>query len=212
MRLFHHEQIFRGKEALQKFSAFPLLICGVGAIGSNLAENLVRQGFRRLAVVDKDRIEEHNINTQVWMRKDIGALKADTLKYRLFLATGAEIASFPKELDSKKKARKILSSHRLVVDAFDNTASRQLLKDFCSEGKVDCLHIGFNRGYGEVIWNEDYKVPSEAGEDDCDYPLARNLVMLLTGVASEAIVRFALKGEKKGYTITLGDFKVSEAN
>ena len=38
-------------------------------------------------------------------------------------------------------------------------------------------------GVQAVIWNECYRVPSPSSDDVCDYPLARNLVMLTVAVA-----------------------------
>ncbi|GAH23702.1 unnamed protein product, partial [marine sediment metagenome] len=68
--------------------------------------------------------------------------------------------------------------------------------------------IGFSGDYGEIIWNEDYRVPDDKGEDDCDYPVARNLIMLIIAVTSEVIIKYVVSGIKENYTITLGDFKV----
>lgn len=211
MNLFHHEQIYRGKETLAKIRNFPVVICGAGAIGSNLAENLVRQGFGNLAVIDKDRIEDRNINTQVWTKREIGMQKVAALKYRLYEITGMEVSGINKELKNKWKTIKKFLKGSLIIDAFDNSKSRQLIKDAVEHlYPSNCLHIGFSGDYGEIIWNEDYRVPDDKGEDDCDYPLARNLIMLLTGVASEVIVRFVVSREKRSYTITLEDFKIEE--
>src|SRR5438552_1777779 len=66
--------------------------------------------------------------------------------------------------------------------------------------------------YAEVIWNEVYRVPSAAQDDVCDYPLARNLVLLATAVACETIVGFALHSVRTSYTITLGDLAVRTYN
>jgi len=211
MHLFHHEEIYRGKDTLAKIKDFPIIVCGAGAIGSNLVENLVRQGFANLTVIDKDRIEDRNINTQVWVKKEIGALKANALKFKMFEIAGVEITSVPKLLDSGKKLRKFVKERCfLIIDAFDNSESRRMLQEFCRKQLVDCLHIGFSGGYGEIIWDEGYRVPDDRGEDDCDYPLARNLIMLLVAVASEVIVRFVTSDEKRSYTVTLGDFRIEE--
>ena len=60
---FHHEAIYRGAEQVAKLVDHRLTICGAGALGSQLADNLARQGFRQLLVIDRDRIEEHNVGT-----------------------------------------------------------------------------------------------------------------------------------------------------
>jgi len=209
MNLFYHEQIYRGKKILTRVKNFPIVVCGAGAIGSNLIENLVRQGFANLTVIDKDRVEGQNINTQVWIQKEIGALKANALKFKMFEIAGVEITSVPKLLDSDHKFKKFVKERCfLIIDAFDNSKSRQLVQKFCREQSIDCLHIGFSTGYGEIIWDEDYRVPDDKGRDNCNYPLARNLILLLIAVASETIIKFIDRQKKENYTITLGDFEI----
>ena len=211
MTFLHHEQIYRGKDILEKIKVFPLGVCGIGAIGSNLVENLIRQGFGDITAVDGDRIEERNINTQIWTYRDIGALKANALEHRTFNVAKTVIKSASKMISGIKQFDRCFPGHLyLMIDAFDNSKSRQLVKDFCEKELIGCLHIGFSNEYGEIIWNEDYRVPDDKGIDDCDYPLARNLILLLVAVASEVIVKYVTKGIKENYTITLGDFKIEK--
>lgn len=204
---FHHEQIYRGPEALARLAAARIVICGAGAVGSNLVDSLARQGAGNLCVIDRDRVEEHNVNTQVWMLEDVGSLKAEALRNAVFRATGTEIEAVPREL-SEKNARKLLSGADLVVDGFDNSASRRLVTEHCSERALPCLHVGLNGDFAEVLWNEGYRVPGDAGADVCDYPLARNLVLLAVAVAGETVLRFLLEGVKEGRTLTLQDFAI----
>jgi hypothetical protein len=70
------------------------------------------------------------------------------------------------------------------------------------------LHAGLYADYGEVIWNERYRVPNDVAGDVCDYPLARNLVLLVVAVATECIVHFVLANERQDWWITLRDFAI----
>jgi molybdopterin/thiamine biosynthesis adenylyltransferase len=206
---FHHEAIYRGSEQIAKMAILPLTICGAGALGSHLAENLARQGFRQMRVIDRDRVEEHNVSTQVYGESDVGAWKVEVLRQRLFRATGIEIETLRKEL-GERTARSLLQDGGLVIDAFDNSASRRLVQEHCRALQLPCLHIGLYADYGEVIWDERYRVPQDVAGDVCDYPLARNLILLIVAVASETIVRFALGGEQQDFSITLRDFAVRQ--
>ncbi len=203
-----HESRYRGEEAIKKLAAARVCLCGAGAVGSNLAEALARQGVGRLRVVDRDRVEEHNTATQVYTSDDFGAFKAEALKDRLFRATGREIEAVAKEL-TPANARKLLRDVDLVVDGFDNSASRRAVTETCLAETWACLHVGLNADYGEARWNERYRVPGDAPGDVCDYPLARNLVTLVTGVAAEVVVRFLLLGEREDYSVTLKDLRVN---
>jgi molybdopterin/thiamine biosynthesis adenylyltransferase len=206
---FHHEQIFRGNDAMRKIAGASVLICGAGALGSNLAENLARMGVTKISVIDRDRVEEHNIGTQVYSLDDVGGKKAELLRNLLYREVGVEITAKSQELN-EKTIDKLLKGASLVVDVFDNTRARQLVTKYCLDNKIDCLHAGLNDAYGEVIWNEKYRVPSDVGLDVCDYPLARNLAMLVTTVASEVLVRFILRGEKRNFSVTVGDLSINE--
>ena len=182
-------------------------MCGAGAVGSNLADNLVRQGLSRLRVIDHDRVEEHNVSTQLYGEDEVGTFKAEALRNRLFRAAGVEAEAVRKEL-TDRNAKQLLRDSDLVIDAFDNTRARQLVQDYCRAEKVSCLHVGLHADYAEVIWDERYRVPRDVGGDVCDYPLARNLVLLAVTVASEAALRFAATGAKPDWSATLADLAV----
>jgi molybdopterin/thiamine biosynthesis adenylyltransferase len=208
---FLHENIYRGTAAMKTLIQTPVALCGVGAVGSNLAVNLVRQGLSSIILIDCDRVEPHNLGTQVWTETEVGLFKAECLRNRLFDDLGLEVEARPKRLDGRN-VKKLLKGASLIVDSFDNSESRGVVKTYSAAANVACLHVGLNADYAEVIWNESYRVPSPLGQDVCDYPLARNLIMMAVAVASESLIRFITGGEKKNFTVTLGDFAVREYN
>ena len=207
MSLFFHEQLYRSPELMAKIAEFPVTICGAGALGANLTENLARSGFSQLTVIDRDRIEERNLSTQPYYKSDVGAYKSKILTNTLYRAIGVAIDGKSKELTAENCSQ-LLHHTYLVIDTFDNSVSRQALKDYCQNNNLACLHVGLSRDYAEVIWNEKYRVPSPINDDICDYPLARNLVLLAVAIASEVIIKFVSLGEQNNHTITLGDFAV----
>jgi molybdopterin/thiamine biosynthesis adenylyltransferase len=204
---FHHETLYRGADNLAKLSTWQVTLCGAGAVGSHLADNLARQGFSHLKVIDCDRVEEHNVSTQLYGESEIGAWKVEVLRQRLFRATGIEIDAVRKEL-SERNARSSLQGAGLVLDTFDNSASRRRVCEQCLALQLPCLHIGLYADYGEIIWNENYRVPQDVAGDVCDYPLARNLVLLVVALASEVLLRFVLDGSRQSWSVTLRDFAV----
>jgi hypothetical protein len=50
-------------------------------------------------------------------------------------------------------------------------------------------------------------VPGDVSQDVCDYPLARNLVLLTVAIASETLLRSIDSGARDNW-ITLRDFAV----
>lgn len=208
--LYLHEGIYRGKEALQKLGQCTVTVCGAGALGSLLVDNLARQGLRQLSAVDDDRVELHNIGTQLFRQDDVGAFKVDVLRGHCFRAAGIEIGTFNKRL-TEGTVHKFLRGAELVVDTFDNSASRGIVSEYCRQNGLPCLHLGMNADYGEVHWNETYRVPQDVVAGNvCEYPLARNLILLTIAAGSEAILRYILEGRKENYSITLKDLCIQK--
>ncbi len=205
---WHHEQLQRGPDAMKKLASAKIVICGAGAIGSNLVVNLARMGVSSLTVIDKDRVEEHNIGTQVYGVDDIGARKSECLRNLIHREVGEEIVSEAHEL-TEKNCTKLLRGYDLIIDAFDNSISRKLVFDESKRSHYACLHAGLNGSYGQVQWNDSYLVPGDANDDICDYPLARNLILIVVALTSEAVVRYFLSGEKTNLSVTLDDLSVN---
>lgn len=204
---FYHEELHRTAGLMRRLRDVSVTVCGAGALGANLTENLARQGFGNLTVIDRDRVEERNLSTQPFYRSDIGAAKAKLLANALYRALGVAVTGKVEEL-TPANAAKLLTGPGLVIDTFDNSLGRQAVKDACMTLEIPCLHIGLATGYAEAIWNEGYRVPSAANDDVCDYPLARNLVLLAVAAASELVVGWVATGERRSFTLTLDDLTV----
>jgi hypothetical protein len=209
--MLHHEILYRGDEALARLAETRLVVCGAGAVGSNLVDNLVRQGFRRLTVIDFDRVEANNVGTQTYAESDTGAYKVAVLEAEVYRAVGVEIDAVRQRLTERNVA-KLLRGADLVIDGFDNHDARALVTEHCESSGISCLHVGLSADYAEVVWNEGYRVPQDVdleGADVCDYAMARNLIQFAVTLASEAIVRFVLEGERQSYSFTLGDLQIN---
>jgi molybdopterin/thiamine biosynthesis adenylyltransferase len=203
--IFYHEQLYRSAGVMRRMDEQLVTVCGAGALGANIVEGLARSGFKRLRVIDRDRIEERNLSTQPYQRSDVGAFKAKILSNALYRAVGVMVEAHAVELDERNAPRLL---EGLVVDAFDNSAARRVVQEACARRDLACLHTGLADGYAEVIWNERYRVPSGAQDDICDYPLARNLVMLTVAVACEVLTSYVATGKRESFTLTLADFAI----
>jgi molybdopterin/thiamine biosynthesis adenylyltransferase len=209
--LFAHEILYRGADALERLARARLTVCGAGAVGSHLVDNLARQGARHLTVIDSDRVEAHNVGTQIYAQSDAGAFKVEVLQAELFRAVGVETVAVRKRLTAQNVGR-LLEGADLVVDGFDNHESRLLVTEHCRAAGIPCLHVGLSADYAEAIWNERYRVPAdvtEPGANACEYPLARNLIQFAVALASEAVLRFLLEGERRSYSFTLRDLRIN---
>ncbi len=210
----NHEVAYRGEKNLAHLKSKQIVLCGVGALGSNLADTLLRQGVENLRVIDMDRVETHNVSTQLYGDADVGAMKVAALKNRLFKDTGVEIEAIDKELNDGSK-KKLLKGADLVIDTFDNSKSRRLVHEYCFEQKLPCLHAGMFEGYGEVVWDKVYTVPQDPPKDAvvvCDYPLARNLITFVVSLLAEETMDFCIMPKPRlgSWSITLADLKIQK--
>jgi len=210
MNTLVHEEKFRGLPLLKKMAEQEFIICGVGAIGSNLVENMVRQGFKKFTVIDFDRVDDHNRHTQAYNRRDIGQLKVNALKTKVYDLMGVSIEAVTSKLEATNMRKLLLKPGAIVVDGFDNSESRRLVTEFCNSNKITCLHAGLYKDVAEIHWNAGYHVPDPVkGMDICEYPLARNIILMAITVATEVIIRYLDRGVVENYVITLGDMKIS---
>ena len=205
-----HEKLYRGKNFKNVLST-KICVFGLGALGSNLVDTLTRQGYNKISIVDFDRIQKHNINTQIWSLEDVGKLKSNAIDYIVYGNTDIELTCFNKKVDSKNIS-KFAKDSTICIDCFDNTQSRKVVSEFCRKQNKDCLHLGLFEGYGEVVWNEKYSVPELDDEkyDLCDYPLSRNIVGFTVYTAAEILTQFLMSKRKKNKSITLTDLNISE--
>lgn len=209
MEILRHEIAARQANYRDLVANTPIYVLGAGAVGSNLIYNLARQGFQSISVLDFDRVEQHNIGTQVYRSIDIGMLKVAALENIIYEGSEVRLETESKELTSKNIA-KLLSKATLIVDGFDRSASRRAVFDYGNETGKNVVHCGLANGFGEVRWNERYIVPEAAGEDICDAPFQRNLITLTVSTLAEVLVQFIMTGKKLNYSVTLGDMKIHQ--
>lgn len=210
-----HESEYRGSQAVLNREKVRLVLCGVGALGSKALNLLVSQGYSNILIIDKDRVEHANFGTQDYGLPDVGRMKAAQAKIGIFKRFKVQVDSFEGELTASN-AKKYLSGADLVIDMFDNSASRNMVRDFCKTAQIEVLHAGMSDdGFAEIEWNERYlahPTPIEAGEAPCDYPLAANLVAMTVALLVEVVNRFVDKKVKQSIHFTLKDLHIDKVH
>jgi len=116
-----------GKERLDNISLMKIGIAGCGGIGSNVAVNLVRSGFKKFKLVDFDLIEHSNLNRQFYFSSQVGQKKVSVLKDNLVkinLDLDIECADLKIDIDN---VIGMFDDCDLIVEAFDNPACKAML-------------------------------------------------------------------------------------
>lgn len=124
-----------GEQGQQRLARAKVLVVGVGALGCVSADLLCRAGVGEVTVVDRDIVEETNLQRQtLYTEADLGEPKAEAARRRLAAANStitlrAVIADF-----THRNAEEIALAGgppSVVVDGSDNFEVRYLLNDLC---------------------------------------------------------------------------------
>lgn len=126
-----------GKDALKTLKKKHVLVCGVGGVGSFVAEALARSGVGKLTLVDFDKIDPSNLNRQLMSNKNnIGNCKVEELKKHLEEISDCKIKIENVYIDESYKLK---ARYDYVVDCIDSLNSKFYLVKLCHEKSVPVI-------------------------------------------------------------------------
>src|SRR4051812_34419403 len=121
-----------GEEGQRKLMASRVTLCGCGALGTVLANHLVRAGVGFVRVVDRDFIETHNLQRQILFDEDDVAAnlpKAEAAARKLRLINSSIVIE-PVVTDiDHTNIIDLVSDADLILDGTDNFETRYLIND-----------------------------------------------------------------------------------
>ncbi|MBW8884061.1 MAG: ThiF family adenylyltransferase, partial [Planctomycetia bacterium] len=152
-----------GVEGQRKLLASRALVVGCGALGSVIANTLVRAGVGKLRIVDRDFLELNNLQRQVLYDEDdvsAGLPKAIAAKNRLErINSGVKIEPIVADVDHTNLER-LLQDVDCLVDGTDNFETRFLLNDAA-------VKLGRPWVYGGCIGAEGQTLTILPGQTPC---------------------------------------------
>lgn len=115
---WHSDQIARRGRFAESLSGLRCAIIGVGALGSAIAEILVRGGVRSITLVDPEHLEVGNLVRHTLLLTDVGRSKAEEVAARLRLVSPhVSVRCFASDIRRLlPEAREALQSDHLVLD------------------------------------------------------------------------------------------------
>ena len=180
-----------------------VVFCGVGALGSS-AVLLCRNFEIEFRLVDFDRVESKNLLAQFFVKQSVGKNKAEALKLQLFNFWGVRAEALPVRL-SAQNTDSLLGDADLIVDCFDNWASRTLLCDYARAHGKALLQaaVAADGSFGLVRWDERFVADQEdaEGQPTCEGGEHLPLIGLLGAALSRAIQDFVSRGERHDYHV-----------
>jgi molybdopterin/thiamine biosynthesis adenylyltransferase len=141
-------QMIALKDDQKKIRNAKALIVGAGALGSEIAKNLVWLGFGEITVVDYDEIELSNVSRGLFEKEDIGRNKAEVLAEKLGKNIPyANIKFIPKRIEEIEDES---LKFQVILSALDNMPTRIWLASFCVRQKIPLIDGGIKEFQGRI--------------------------------------------------------------
>lgn len=134
-RFLQRTHLLVGNSGIQRLQAASIAVIGLGGVGSYAAEGLARSGIGHLTLVDRDRVEESNINRQLpALHSTIGRYKCEVMEDRIRdINPQIDLRILAIEYSENTSAN-ILDRHLdFVVDAIDSLPDKIYLIKSCLE-------------------------------------------------------------------------------
>lgn len=130
MDRLNRTRLLFGDAAIKKLSSATIMVVGCGAVGSFAIEALARSGIGNLILIDSDRIEESNINRQLFaLDSTINKEKVAVAQQRIN-DINPEINVVAKKLFFDKDTNLEIQPD-FVIDAIDTVSSKIALYQWC---------------------------------------------------------------------------------
>jgi molybdopterin/thiamine biosynthesis adenylyltransferase len=140
-----------GQESLMASSA---VLIGCGALGTVVANLLVRAGLGRLRIIDRDFVEESNLQRQTLFEESDArdALpKAAAAERRLrAINSGVNVDGIVTDI-TPRNAHELLSNFPLILDGTDNFETRLLLNDAAISLGIPWIYAAVVGSYGVTM-------------------------------------------------------------
>ncbi|MBW2704008.1 MAG: ThiF family adenylyltransferase [Deltaproteobacteria bacterium] len=152
-----------GEAGQANIHASHALIVGCGALGSSMANMLVRAGLGRLTLIDPDKVEWSNLQRQTLYDEDDA--RAGRLKVE---AAGRRLAAINRDIQIEVKAEEVTAANieslvgrpDVILDGTDRFPVRYLINDYAVREGLRWIYGGCAASHGTVL-------PIEPGRTPC---------------------------------------------
>lgn len=190
--------------AQQPTPPLKIVVVGVGALGSHFVM-AIRNLPVEITVIDFDRIESRNVQSQFHSKMGVGKNKALALQASMLGLFGLRVTAVPHKL-TVSNVDVLLGGADVVVDCLDNGEGRKVIQDFVRARNVPCLHgaLAADGAYGRVVWSENFSIDSEAGmtsKATCEDGEHLPFILSVAALMAESVRRFVRDGKQVGAEI-----------
>jgi sulfur carrier protein ThiS adenylyltransferase len=116
-----------GKERQNAFLNATVAVCGLGGLGSNIANALTRAGIGKLILIDFVKVDIKNLNRQQYKMSQIGKYKTESCLENLReISPYTEIEIHTVKL-TEENIPKLLGTADIICEAFDKADQKAML-------------------------------------------------------------------------------------
>ena len=135
------------KDELESIKKLKILIVGVGGVGGYAFESLVRSGVNNITIIDKDNVDESNLNRQIIsLNSTVGKCKVDVaLKRAKDIRNDINIKTINEFLITDNINTLLDKDYDYIIDACDTVTTKLDLIRFAQENNINiisCLGTG----------------------------------------------------------------------
>ena len=113
---------------------FKVAVIGVGGVGSIIPISFVRSGIKNIIIIDKDKVDESNLNRQIaYTKNDIGKNKVECLKNLLYtIRDDVKVEAYPALINDAFDFS-LLDGVDYIIDCIDDIKAKVLLAKKATE-------------------------------------------------------------------------------
>ena len=140
-----------GTEGQMLLQSSTAAVIGAGGLGAPVLTYLAAAGVGNILVIDKDAVEESNLNRQfLYSREDIGRKKAEAAKEKLEKQNPQIKVTAFSDAFTEENGRELLKGTDVVVDCVDSVKTRISVNKICLLLRIPLVEGGIYGFYGYV--------------------------------------------------------------
>lgn len=138
---FSRTALVIGNDNVEKLASKHVVICGIGGVGSFVAETIARSNVGNITIIDKDIVDETNINRQIIaMTSTIGKTKVEAMKSRIMdINSKCNVNAINRTLTAENIEQYIKGDIDYVVDAIDDLKAKLALILYCKKNSINII-------------------------------------------------------------------------
>ena len=138
LQQFYRTGILLGEDKVNDLSKVHIIVAGVGGVGGQVVESLVRAGVGKITIIDNDVVDITNINRQlIATLPDVGKPKVEVFQKRVMsINPECELVIKQQFINEDNLSELIDKSADYVIDCIDTVPSKIAMIRYCVTNKI----------------------------------------------------------------------------